>query len=380
MKINEFLTFDDVQILPGYSEVESRNKVTTEARLTRNFRVNVPLVAAPMDTVCGYEMTVAMSYLGAAGALHRFMSVESQEIALFKLYGKQKDWIEFGEIFSGPDDVLTGYSLSEEQLVARVKEATMKIPRIATIGATGDFQKRAERSLGCGANILLIDVAHGDHIHVKRAMEWLNKLSNRTDFDVIAGNVATLDGASRLESWGADAIRVGIGGGSMCETRVRTGVGVPQLQVIMDIANAGIVRVPVISDGGIRYPGDVAKALAAGADTVMIGSLFAGADEAPGEVFVAGQWPNTKTMKMFRGSASATAKMAVNGNSNHVEGASRMIESKGPVANIVRDIMDGVKSSMSYVGAHTLDEFRAKAQFIRITGAGLTEAHPHGLR
>lgn len=379
MKIKEYLTFDDVQILPGYSEVESRSKVNTRAQLTRNFWIDVPLIGAPMDTVCGYEMTVALSELGAVGALHRFMSIETQEISVSKLRIEQKAWVESSMIFARSDDMLTGYSMTEDQLVAKAEESLKKIPRIATIGATGDFQKRAERSLECGANILLIDVAHGDHIHVKRALEWLNKLPNRKDFDVIAGNVATLNAAVGMEIWGADAIRVGIGGGSMCETRIRTGVGVPQLQAIMDIADSDI-SIPIISDGGIRYPGDVAKALAAGADTVMIGSLFAGTDEAPGEVFIAGQWPHTKTMKMFRGSASATAKMAVNGNTNHVEGASRMIESKGPVAAIVRDIMDGVKSSMSYVGAHTLDEFRAKAEFVRITGAGLTEAHPHGLR
>lgn len=352
MKIREALTFDDVNIVPSYSEVESRRDVTTVARLTRNFNVNVPLIAAPMDTVCGFSMAKTLMDMGAVGAYHRFDP--------------------FPETASE-----TRYLAKHATILEAAYET--KIPVIGTIGAIGDFRQRAEALLAAGANVLLIDVAHGDHIHVKRALEWLNKLSNRSTFDVIAGNVATLNSAIGLEIWGADGLRVGIGGGSMCETRVRTGVGVPQLQAILDIADSDI-DIPIISDGGIRYPGDVAKALAAGADTVMIGSLFAGTDEAPGEIFVAGQWPHTKTMKMFRGSASATAKMAVNGNTNHVEGASRMIESKGPVKNIVSDIMDGVRSSMSYVGACTLDEFRQKAEFIRITSAGLTEAHPHGLR
>jgi IMP dehydrogenase len=221
-------------------------------------------------------------------------------------------------------------------------------------------------------------VAHGDHVHVQHALDWLNRLSNRGSFDVIAGNIATADAARRLEDWGADALRVGIGGGSMCETRVRTGIGIPQFSAICDVVE--VANVPVISDGGIRYPGDVAKALGAGCDSVMIGSLFAGTDESPGDIFISGQWPHNKKMKMFRGSASATAKMAVNGNTEHVEGASRLVESKGSVKKVIRDIEQGVRSAMSYVGASNLSQFRQAAKFVKITNAGLIEAHPHGLR
>jgi IMP dehydrogenase len=249
---------------------------------------------------------------------------------------------------------------------------------VATIGVTGDYQERIESSIEAGANIVLVDVAHGHHKNVKDAMTWINALSYRGKFDVILGNIATAKAALDLEEWGADALRVGIGGGSMCETRVRTGIGIPQLSALQAIVE--VATIPVISDGGVRFPGDVAKALGAGADTVMVGSLFAGTDEAPGNVVIAGQWPNERRMKMFRGSASATAKLDVNGNTNNVEGASKLIETKGSVKKIVSDIMDGVRSSMSYVGAQNLSEFRSKARFIRITNAGLMEAHPHGLR
>jgi IMP dehydrogenase len=193
--------------------------------------------------------------------------------------------------------------------------------------------------------------------------------------DIIAGNIATADAANDLQEWGADALRVGIGGGSVCETRIRTGVGVPQLTAVDEISY--ITEIPIISDGGIRYPGDVVKALAAGADTVMVGSLLSGTDEAPGEMFVGGQWPNTKNFKMFRGSASATIKMEKNGHSNHVEGAAKMVEHKGSVIRVIDDIMDGVTSAMSYLGVSDIEEICEVAEFVKISNAGLHEAHPH---
>jgi IMP dehydrogenase len=344
--MNKGYTFDDVQILPNYSEVTSRSTVSTRSRFTRNWEIDIPLVAAPMDTVCGLEMVKVLGTIGAVGCLHRFMSIKEQ-VHLLNLWSRHN--------------------------------ILRNTPLVATIGATGDYQERAEQSLDAGANVILIDVAHGDHLHVRLALDWLNRLSNRSKFDVIAGNIATGESAVRLAYWGADALRVGIGGGAMCETRVRTGIGVPQLSAIDDVVLA-VQDIPIISDGGIRYPGDVAKAIAAGADTVMLGSLLAGTDEAPGDMFVAGQWPNTKVMKMFRGSASATAKMSVNGNAEHVEGASRLVESKGPVERVIRDIVQGLQSSMSYVGADSIAKFKRHVKFIEITGAGLAEAHPHGLR
>jgi IMP dehydrogenase len=344
----ETITFDDVQIRPEYSEIESRSVCSVKTQLTQRINLPTPLLAAPMDSVCGHAMMTALMDQGAAGCLHRFMDIDAQ------------------------------ISILNEVRDFRRRMRHLDAPLIASIGAVGDYQQRAEACVDAGADILLIDVAHGDHIHVKHALEWLNKLSYRSKFDVIAGNITEVGAAKRLEDWGADALRVGIGGGSMCETRIRTGVGVPQLTAIIQVAS--VASIPVIADGAIRYPGDVAKALAAGADTVMLGSLFAGTDEAPGDVFVTGQWPNEKATKVFRGSASASAKTDAGKMAEYIEGASHMVACKGSVWNVVRTILDGVRSSMSYVGARTLEEFRTKAHFIRVTGSGQTEAHPHGLK
>jgi IMP dehydrogenase len=341
------LTFDDVQLVPRYSEIESRSNVDTLSRLTTNYTINIPLIASPMSTVCEVDMIVALAREEAVGCLHRFIDLDSQGLMLTKI---------------------------SEHLKALWNTSGWTVPRIVAVGATGNYQDRVETLVALGAEIILIDVAHGDHIHVKRAMEWINKLSYRNLFDVIVGNVAGSDGAKRLQDWGADAIRVGIGGGSVCETRIRTGVGVPQLTSVQDVARA--VSVPVISDGGIRFPGDVAKALAAGADTVMIGSLFAGTSEAPGELFVTGQWPQEKRFKIYQGSASATEK----GTMLNVEGTATMIPFKGPVSNVVQTIMDGVRSAMSYLGVDKIQDMSEVAEFVQITNAGLAEAHPHGAK
>lgn len=361
MKIEATYTFDDFFLVPQYSEIESRKDVNTSAQLTRNYRIDVPLLAAPMDSVCDQHMMTKLAQVGATGCLHRFMSIEEQADQIKRVDG----WIK------GQQRSLNS--------CRRDRDYTFFVPPlVASIGATGDYLARAEASISAGANVLLIDVAHGDHKHVKTALAALNKLSYRASFDVIAGNIATAGAAMRLEDWGVDALRVGIGGGSMCETRVRTGIGVPQLSAV--IAVASVATVPVISDGGIKLPGDVAKALAAGADTVMLGSLFAGTFEAPGDIFETGQWPNIQRMKIFRGSASASAKYSAHGTADYVEGTATMVPIKGSVETVVSTIMDGLRSSMSYVGAADLKEFSAKAEFVRITHAGLMEAHPHGLR
>ena len=251
-------------------------------------------------------------------------------------------------------------------------------PITAAIGANGDAQERASALLAAGVQVLVIDVAHGDHLYVKNLLTWLQTKKDYYTFDTVAGSIATAEAAVRLAEWGANALRVGVGGGSVCETRVRTGVGIPQLQAILDCVAA--VRIPVIADGGIRQPGDAAKALAAGAGTVMIGSLFAGTEESPGQVFIDGQWPHTRRMKIYRGMASATAKLVDSDTATHVEGASKMIECRGPVRSMIEDIKDGVSSAMSYVGATNLSEFQRNAKFIQITSAGAAEAHPHLLR
>jgi IMP dehydrogenase len=341
--MNDALTFDDVQIIPKYSEVTSRDMCSVQSQLTRRFLIDVPIIAAPMDTVSDVTMCRVLDAEGAIGTLHRFNTIQEQ------CEGAR--------------------SLSLEHHINEI---------IAAVGSTGDFMERTEALLYNHVNIILIDVAHGHHLNVKQAIQSIKNAFGKTHtFDIIAGNVATKEGALALQEWGADAVRVGVGGGALCETRVRTGIGVPQLHAIQEIATS--VDIPVISDGGIRFAGDVAKALAAGADTVMIGSLFAGTTEAPGEKFAMGQWPNEMHMKLFRGSASASQKQANGAPVRHVEGASKLIPMKGSVRDVVATIVDGVKSSMSYVGAKSLSEFRTNAEFIRITPSGLAEAHPHGL-
>ena len=342
-KMTQAVTYDDVQLIPRFSNIASRSDCKTNTKFTRNFSIETPLVAAPMDTICEAAMMLALAEAGAVGCLHRFMTIEDQ--------------------------------------VAQIKSITpfldKSVPVCASIGVSNAEKDRALQLLDTGVNVLLIDVAHGHHANVGAMMAWLNALSNRSKFDVIAGNIATAAGAAQLQAWGADALRVGIGGGSMCETRIRTGVGIPQLTALDSVLE--VAEVPVINDGGIRFPGDVAKALACGADSVMIGSLFAGTNETPGNYFVTGKWPNEKRMKVYRGSASESAKTSTGGVVSHVEGASRMVPTKGSVYKVIKDIMDGVTSSMSYLGAHTLQEFQAYAEFVQISNAGLIEAHPHGL-
>ena len=345
-KIRLALTFDDVQISPRFSEVLTRSSVKLGSRFTRNYYLDNPLVASPMDSVCGEEMMIALNGMGSCGILHRFMPIEQQ---------------------------VNVVSSVKRQLRAEKRNAFV----CASIGANGTYFEDALRLLTVGANVILIDVAHGHHIHVKNALKALTELKKDYEFDIIAGNIATADAAMALEDWGADALRVGIGGGSMCTTRTQTGIGIPQLQAVLDVAK--VATMPIISDGGIRYPGDVAKALAAGANTVMIGSLFSGTDEAPGDLFETGEWPKNKRMKVFRGSASMSTKSANGLKTNHIEGTAKLIDAKGSVVDVVNTILDGVRSSMSYVGVDNLNDFRNEAEFVRITSAGLTEAHPHGL-
>jgi len=339
------LTFDDVQLVPNYSEVTSRMNVGIESYLTNKWKIPIPLIAAPMDTVCGTDMIIALQDVGAAGCLHRFMSI-AQQVEDMKfvrdVIGEKLSW-DVGEI----------------------------VPICAAIGVTRDYKDRAEKLVDAGANILLIDVANGDHILVKQAMEWINKQSWRARIEIILGNIVSTDGAKRLVDWGADAIRCGIGSGSRCSTRINTGVGIPQLTAIDNVLK-GCGIIPVISDGGARYPGDVAKALAAGASTVMCGSMFAGTNEAPGDILIS----ENKKMKVFRGSASRETKLANNQDDRNIEGISGLIDIKGSVRDIVISIEDGLRSSFSYVGAYNIFQFRQNAKFVRITNAGLIEAHP----
>ena len=335
-------TFDDIQIIPAYSEVESRSQCNLTTRFTKQYKLGTPLVASPMDTVTEYNMAIAIASHGGVGIVHRFMSIEKQADQVRKIK-------------------------EQEKLVS------------AAIGATGDYKERAQELVNAGAIVLLIDVAHGNTKQVRDAITWCKQnLPNYVD--VIAGNVATYDGAKNLAKWGADAIRVGIGNGSLCETRIRTGIGIPQVTALIEsiraVEESGI-DVPIIADGGIRMTGDVAKALSLGADSVMLGSLLAGTRESPGEIHRMGIWPNEQLFKKYRGSASAEVKQVHGLEEKNVEGNSKLIPYKGKVERIVSDISDGVRSAMSYVDATTIEEFQAKSEHILITQNGLIEAKPH---
>ena len=335
-------TFDDIQIIPKYSEVESRSQCNLTTRFTRQYKLGTPLVASPMDTVTEDNMAIAIAGHGGVGIIHRFMSIERQ--------AKQ---------------------------VRKVKEQEKLVS--AAIGATGDFKERAQELVNGGAIVLLIDVAHGNTKQVRDAINWCKQILP-SYVDIIAGNVATYQGAKNLAKWGADAIRVGIGNGSLCETRIRTGVGIPQVTALIEsiraVEESGI-DIPVIADGGIRMTGDVAKALSLGADSVMVGSLLAGTRESPGEIHRMGMWPNEQLFKKYRGSASAEVKQVHGLEEKNVEGNSKLIPYKGKVERIISDINDGVRSAMSYVNATDMSEFHAHSEHVLITQNGLIEAKPH---
>jgi IMP dehydrogenase len=346
-------TFDDIQIIPKYSEVQSRSECSLVTRFTKNRNIVTPYVSSPMDTVTGYEMASFMMKYGGVGILHRFMTIEeqAQEVSRIKL-----DRINHGMVYSQPEAIVC-----------------------AAIGATGDYQERAKELALAGSTVILIDVAHGNTKQVKDAIQWCKQ--NLPDYvDIIAGNVATREGARNLAEWGADAIRVGIGNGSLCETRIRTGIGVPQVTALLEcvkgVEESGI-DVPVMADGGMKTPGDIAKALSLGADTVMVGSLLSGTRESPGEIQKVGMWPNEQLFKKYRGSASAETKKAHGMEEKNVEGNTKLIPYKGKASRILDDLSDGLRSSMSYVNATDLVSFRANSEHVIITQNGLIEAKPH---
>ena len=254
LRMNTAYTYNDIQLIPQYSEVESRSSIDLSTQLSRNFRLSVPLVAAPMDTVCEWEMAVELMKFGGVGCIHRFMTIEEQV-----------------------------------EQVKKVKKHTLSnpnVPVMAAVGATGDYFERAQELVKNGANVLLIDVAHGHHIHVKKAIDALKAFSG---VDIIAGNIATGGGAIDLINWGADALRINVGNGALCTTRIKTGFGVPSVTCLLSVMDrvwrdTEAVRIPVIADGGVRNSGDIAKALALGANSVMLGSLLAATEESPGKI------------------------------------------------------------------------------------------------
>tara|TARA_Y100000034_G_scaffold97884_1_gene119671 strand:- start:2126 stop:3178 length:1053 start_codon:yes stop_codon:yes gene_type:complete len=342
------LTYDDINIVPKYSELESRSDVDLSTKFTKKIKLSIPVVSTPMDTVTEYDMAREMMDWGGAGIVHRFMSIEEQAGIMEKLW-----------YIPGTDHIVVKNNL----------------PRCAAIGVKGDYLERAQELVKNGCNVLLIDVAHGHHKLVGDAIEEIKtKLSG---VEVVAGSVATGEACEYLCEKGADAIRVGIGNGSLCETRIRTGVGIPQVSALIDcVAVADTFDTPIIADGGVRTIGDVCKGLACGADTIMLGSLLSGTKETPGTIEKIGEWPNEMLYKKYRGSASLDSKHD-RGDDKNVEGNHKVIPYKGKVKRILKDIQEGIRSAFSYVGANDISEFHSKVELIQVTGAGNIEGKPH---
>ena len=375
------LTYDDVNIVPKYSEVESRRDVDLTSRLTKNRYLNVPLVSSPMDTITEYEMAYMMWNHGGVGFIHRFMEIETQAKMVSELKSEiESSWVGTKHLYENLDEEIENTNSKVQIRILESMKGTKawfeNSPLGAAIGVTGDYLERAQELVSSGCNVILLDIAHGHHKLVK---EGLRRLKNEVNgkFEIIAGCVATALGAKDLCEWGADGLRVGIGNGSLCETRIRTGVGIPQVTALLDcVTAADTYNCPTIADGGVRYIGDVCKGLACGADSVMLGSLLSGTKETPGDISKVGKWPNEQLFKKYRGSASFDSKID-RGESENVEGNSRLIPYKGKVRRIMGDIKEGIKSSCSYVGATNLDEFRSLAEFIKVTEAGQVEAKAH---
>lgn len=350
------LTYDDIQLVPQYSDIPSRTQINLHTLVSRRYGLLNPIVASPMDTVCGEEMAFKMFLMGGVGCIHRFMSIEEQSRVVRSLYQRI-----YGEGFGGPFEE---WGVMYDDWHAEIN----LIPIMAAIGVSESDKERAKSLVDSGANILVIDVAHGHHTNVLEMIKWCkNNLDDKVD--IIAGNIATAQAAMDLVTYGADGLRVGIGGGSLCTTRIKTGFGVPNVSCLEEIIR--VAKVPVMADGGIRTSGDIAKALALGASSVMLGSLLAGTDEAPGQII---ETPNG-LYKRYRGSASLETKVVNGQQVRNVEGESTTIPYKGGVKFIVNGLLDGVKSALSYGGARNLEEFKPK--YVVVTNSGINEAKPH---
>lgn len=334
------LTFDDVILVPGYNGIRSRQNVTT-ATEAHGHKFEIPLISSNMDTITGLEMANAMGAHGGMGILHRFMTIE-ENVKVFKALTHPKQ---------------TGIS----------------------IGIGKDGMERAEALIAAGAEIICVDVAHGHSKEVNRTVRDLRQKFG-DGILVIAGNVATYAGADYLAAAGADIIKVGIGSGSVCTTRVKTGFGVPQLTALQDCRK---VDRPLIADGGIRFPSDAVKALAAGAEFVMLGGMLAGTDETPGEK-ISKKTADGKTVhvKRFRGMASREAQEDFMGNMSEwktAEGVAIEVVCRGPMKAVLQDILGGIRSGMTYCGASTIKQLQRKAQFMEITPASRAEGAPHAI-
>jgi IMP dehydrogenase len=473
LNLPEGLTFDDVLLIPGASEVQPSD-VTTDTKLTRSISLNIPLISAAMDTVTEYEMAIAMAQHGGLGILHRNMTID-QQVEHVKRVKKYESGMVVNPITIGPDDslgqalnLMRHYSISgvpvteasgklvgilthrdvrfADQMEMPVKDlmtyqnlVTVKnsvskdeakkllhkhrIEKLLVVDDNGhciglitvkDIEKSTNYPFACkddkgrlrvGAavgtgdgngveralaladaelDVVVVDTAHG---HSKAVLETVSNIRKKrgNHLQIVAGNIATRAAAQALIDAGADAVKVGIGPGSICTTRVIAGVGVPQLTAIMNaVETCQKQNIPVIADGGIKFSGDLAKAIAAGADCAMMGSMFAGTDESPGDVVLY----QGRSYKSYRGMGSVGAM--VEGSADRYfqgktkdskklvpEGIEGRVPYKGPISNVIHQLIGGLRASMGYTGSATIEEMRTKTQFIRMTSAGYRESHVH---
>jgi IMP dehydrogenase len=353
------LTFDDVLLIPQYSEILPGD-ASVATRFSRHITLNTPLVSAAMDTVTEDRMAIAMALEGGIGVVHRNQAPE-----------RQAEHVAAVKAAQVPGDA----TLANVDAAGRLRVA-------AAVGVGADSIARAEQLVRAGVDALVVDTAHG---HTRNVIDAINRYraSYGTSIDILAGNVATSEGTAALIEAGVDGVKVGIGPGSICTTRVVAGVGVPQLTAIMMCAaEAHAAGIPIIGDGGIRYSGDIVKALAAGADSVMLGRLLAVAEEAPGESERVGG----RVVKEYRGMGSLGAMSAGSDRYPQIdrqklvpEGVEARISVEGPLAGILYQLIGGTKSGMTYCGAASIADLREKARFVQITSSGQVESHPHDI-
>jgi IMP dehydrogenase len=345
--IKESLTFDDVLMLPRYSDVLP-NDTNINLNLTNKISLKVPFLSSAMDTVTESKMAIAMAKAGGIGVIHRNLKIKSQ---------------------------------SDE--VKKVKRKNFLVG--AAIGTSKEDLERARSLLDNGVDLIVIDTAHGHSLKVIKILSKLKKINSKKA--ICVGNIATGEAAKKLYNTGADIIKVGIGPGSICTTRMVAGIGAPQISAIMEVKKAlSKKKIKIISDGGIKFSGDIAKALAAGADAIMMGSIFAGTDESPGKKFKV----KGKIYKQYRGMGSIGAMSSGSANryfqknykdkSKFVpEGVEGRVEYKGSLSKIIYQLQGGLRSSMGYIGAKNLNEIKKKAKFIKITKAGFYESMVHSV-
>ncbi|MBO8158323.1 IMP dehydrogenase [Thermosyntropha sp.] len=463
----EGLTFDDVLLIPGYSEVMP-SEVDVSTRLTRNIRLAIPIMSAGMDTVTEYKMAIAMAREGGIGIIHKNMSIEEQAKMVDRVKRSEHGVIT-DPFYLSPDDKIkdalaimehyhiSGVPITEgrklvgiitnrdirfetdfEQPIRNVmtskglvtapvgtsmekameilrKHKIEKLPLVdedfnlmglitikdiektsqypnaakdkkgrllagAAVGTAKDTMERVEALKNAGVDVIVVDTAHGHSIGV---IKMVKKIKQKfPELELIAGNVATAEATEELIKAGADAVKVGIGPGSICTTRVVAGIGVPQITAVYDCSRvAKKYGIPIIADGGIKYSGDIAKAIAAGADSVMLGNLLAGTDEAPGETVIL----QGRSYKVYRGMGSLGAMTQGSSDRYFQEDAKKLVPEgiegrvpyRGSVSDTIFQLVGGLRAGMGYCGARNIEEMQTKARFIRITNAGLIESHPH---